>query len=376
MTTKTRKRAKDIDAPLRFRSWTKSIKVTKAKRQEAKLDLLIERYVADAKRAETVRLEQKRGFIDVIASAERVGQHFFPPSIKTVRLDPRKQKKVEFSLDDLVGYRPDHLALRPVPERLPRKLQVSRQWRRKEGREDDLGEPGTIFTPDTRYVFSDTSFPWCTCGRVQTSSGSGSGVMIGPRHLMTASHVINWGPNNTAGWVKFTPLQFDTSEPFGVAWATRIYWWQRVNGGDGISSNEAAFDYVVCVLDRRLGDTIGWMGSRGYSSDWNGGAYWAHVGYPGDLGGSVRPVFDGSGVIDSTISESTGGRSSFRMMHRNDYWFGQSGGPAFGWWGSEPWPRVVGIYSAVNWGVTGGPNANGGGNPLSELINYARTIEP
>ena len=77
---------------------------------------------------------------------------------------------------------------------------------------------------------------------------------------MTASHVINWGPNNTAGWVKFTPLQFDTSEPFGIAWATRIYWWQQVNGGDGISSNEAAFDYVVCVLDRRLGDVTGWMG--------------------------------------------------------------------------------------------------------------------
>ena len=36
----------------------------------------------------------------------------------------------------------------------------------------------------------------------------------------------------------------------------------------------------------------------------------------------------------------------------------------------------VGIYSAVNWGETGGPNANGGGDPLSELINHARTVEP
>jgi len=94
------------------------------------------------------------------------------------------------------------------------------------------------------------------------------------------------------------------------------------------------------------------------------------------MGSGTRPIFHGNGVIDSTISESTSGRTAFRMMHQNDYWFGQSGGPAFGWWDGEPWPRVVGIYSAVNWGGTGGPNANGGGNPLPGLINYTRTVEP
>ena len=376
MPMRTDKRTTYTDAPLRFRNWTKAIRRAKAKSPKARLDRLIERYVTDPKRAEAVRLERKKGCVDVVATAEQVGRHFFPPSIKTVRLDPKQLQRSELNVDNLAGYRPEHLALRTFPERLPGKLSVVRQWRRKVERRDRLGEPGTIFAPDTRYVFSDTAFPWCTCGRVQTASGWGSGVMIGPRHMMTASHVINWGRNNTAGWVKFTPLQFDTSEPFGIAWVTRIYWWQQVNAGDGVSSNEAAFDYVVCVLDQRLGDTTGWMGSRGYSSAWNGGAYWAHIGYPGDLGGSTRPSFHGNGVIDSTISESTGGRSSFRMMHQNDYWFGQSGGPAFGWWSGEPWPRVVGIYSAVNWGGTGGPNANGGGNPLADLINYARTVEP
>jgi V8-like Glu-specific endopeptidase len=376
MPTKTQALVSDSGAPLRFRNWIKSIRPARAKRLKGKLDLLIERYVTDPGLVKAVRLERGKGRVDVLAATKQVGRHVFPPAIKTVRIDAKRLGRGELKAENLAGYRPEHLALRPVPERLHKRLQVARPWRRKADRKDNLGEPGTIFAPDTRYVFSDTSFPWCTCGRVQTPSGSGSGVMIGPRHLMTASHVINWGPNNTAGWVKFTPLQFDTSEPFGIAWATRIYWWQQVNGGDGVSSNEAAFDYVVCVLDRRLGDATGWMGSRGYSSDWNGGAYWAHIGYPGDLGGGTRPTFHGSGVIDSTISESTGGRSSFRMMHQNDYWFGQSGGPAFGWWDSEPWPRVVGIYSAVNWGGTGGPNANGGGNPLSELINHARTVEP
>ncbi len=365
-----------MDNPITFKTWRRAIREVKAKRPRTRLELNVARLVTAPGIAREVRLSRKKGHVDMLLATAAVGQHVFAPPLATVRLD--RKRLLDYALDDdrLAGYRPEHLALRPLPRPLPRELAVTPGWRREHGRRDDLGEPGTIFAPDTRYVFSDTSFPWCTCGRVLTPASSGSGVMIGPRHMMTASHVINWGPNNTAGWVKFTPLQFDTSEPFGIAYATRIYWWQQVNGGDGVSSNEAAFDYVVCVLDRRLGDVTGWMGSRGYSADWNGGAYWAHIGYPSDMGSGVRPTFHGDGVMDSTISESTSGRTSFRIMHRNDYWFGQSGGPAFGWWADEPWPRVVGIYSAVNWGATGGPNANGGGNPLSELINYARGVEP
>ena len=372
----TRKQPDYSEAPLRFRRWSKAIRQARAKRPKKKLTLLIERRVTDPKRAASTRLLRKKNRIDVITTVQDVGRHYFPPAIKTVRVRPASGDEGSPTLRNLAGYRPEHLALRAMPARLPRELELARPWRHTAKRRDNRGEPGTIFAPDTRYVFSDTSFPWCTCGRVATAAASGSGVMMGPRHMMTASHAVNWGPNNTAGWLKFTPLQFDNSEPFGTAWATTIYWWQRVDGSDGVSSNEAAFDYVVCTLDRRLGDVTGWMGSRGYSSDWNGGAFWAHIGYPGDMGGGVRPIFHGDGIIDSTVSESSGGRDSFRMMHRNDYWFGQSGGPAFGWWDSEPWPRVVGIYSAVNWGMAGGPNANGGGNPLPELINHARTVDP
>lgn len=364
------------DKPIAFKSWRKRIHSVKAKRPKRALELQVGSLVTTPRLAKATRLRRRKGRVDLVVKTNRVGEHVFPASVPTVRLDAKRLRGRMLSLERLSGFRPDHLAMRPIPERLTRDLSVVRGWRREQGRKDNLGEPGTIFAPDTRYVFSDTSFPWCTCGRVQTPAGWGSGVMIGPRHMMTASHVINWGPNNTAGWVRFTPLQFDTSEPFGSAGATRIYWWQQVNGGDGISSNEAAFDYVVCVLDRRLGEITGWMGSRAYSSDWNGGAYWAHIGYPSDLGGGDRPIFHGDGVMDSTISESSGARNSFRIMHQNDYWNGQSGGPAFGWWDGEPWPRVVAIYSAINWGQAGGPNANGGGDPLPVLIDHARTVEP
>lgn len=66
--------------------------------------------------------------------------------------------------------------------------------------------------------------------------------------------------------------------PGGHAWGTRVYFWQRVNGADGIQSNEAAFDHVVCVLSANLGDTVGWMGSRAYTTGLERQVRWAHIG--------------------------------------------------------------------------------------------------
>jgi len=239
-----------------------------------------------------------------------------------------------------------------------------------------MGEPAAVFLPDDRSVIYDTSFPWRTCGRVATPGGWGSGVMIGPRHMMTASHVVPWLADGGSDWITFTPMQYDTSTPFSSAYAIRVYQWQRVNGADGIQSNEAAFDYVVVVLSSNLGDSTGWMGSRGYSSDWNGMVRWAHIGYPQDIGAGVRPVYTTNGVMDSTVSESSGGRDSFRIMHRNDLVPGQSGGPYFGWWSGEDFPRVIASQSAENWGGAGGSNAAGGGEPLPQLIVHATTVEP
>src|SRR5213075_339762 len=127
----------------------------------------------------------------------------------------------------------DHLGVSVAPAKLAAELQVRRRFVDLGKRRDrDLSDPTNVFGRDDRFVFSDTSFPWCTAGKVETEAGWGSGVMIGPRHFMTASHVIVWKPNNTAGWVKFTPLKFDDSEPFGHAFATLIYSWNKADGSD------------------------------------------------------------------------------------------------------------------------------------------------
>lgn len=322
----------------------------------------------------TIKKDRKNKTLRVLVKASEIGKRSFPPSIKTIKVNRDQLKGKELSAITR-GFIPDHSPLAQFPKGLEKALQVRQRFiSQVSGR--NRGLPTNVFNPDDRFTFSDTSFPWCTCGRVDTAGGWGSGVMIGPRHMITASHVINWGPRNTAGWVKFTPLFFDGDAPFGVAWATRIYWWQQVDGSDGISSTECPFDYVVCVLDTRMGNLTGWMGSRGYDTAWNGGDYWGHIGYPNDLAGGQRPTFIGYEKFDSTFSGTTSGRTSFGIRHQIDVIPGQSGGPYFGWWADEPWPRVVSIQSAHQWGGPTGPNTCGGGDPLSELVNFARNAEP
>ena len=362
-----------MDRPLLVTEWSKHLRSQKAQRAAKSFELVLASIEVDAALARTVKVRRSKGRVELVGKGNLFKARVFPPAVKSVSL--ARAKRVEFQ--EPPGLRPKHLDFRARPNELPNAFrQVNRIRRYDLEVGEDMGLPTNVFSPDDRYTFSDTAFPWSTCGRVDTAAGFGSGGMVGSRHLLTASHVVNWGPNNTAGWLKFTPLLFDGHEPFGHVFANMIYSWNKADGSDGINADECAFDYVVCVLDLRMGDVTGWMGSRGYSTAWDGGNYWGHVGYPNDLANGSRPAFIGYQAMDSTFTRTIGGRDSFGIKHRIDVIPGQSGGPYFGWWGNEPWPRVVSTQSAQQWGGSTGPNTCGGGNPLPELINHARTVSP
>jgi V8-like Glu-specific endopeptidase len=363
--------------PLLVKNWGKLLRERPPRRAREELLLQMQEFALpkDYRKDAQVELDKRSGRLALSVRTRVVGKHFFPPDIKSITLSTRR--RVDLTAMGTDGFLHDHLGVSTYPAKLARELRVRQRFSSVFGRgAGDLGDPTSIFSPDDRDVFSDTSFPWCTCGKVETEAGWGSGVMIGPRHMMTASHVIVWKPNNTAGWVKFTPLKFDSSEPFGHAFATRTYSWNKADPSDQLDLTESAFDYVVCALDSPLGNVTGWMGSRGYDAAWDKGGYWGHIGYPNDLAGGSRPTFIGFQDFLSEESASLGGRSSYRIHHHIDVIPGQSGGPYFGMWDGEPWPRVVGIQSSENVGGAGGDNTCGGGNPLSELINFARNAMP
>jgi V8-like Glu-specific endopeptidase len=310
--------------------------------------------------------------VDVAIKGLRLGQHAYPPRAELREFKPehdileRQREQPDFD-----GYLPDHVALRPLPRHLPPDLEVARRTEEYElpDRSKDIHMATTIFSPDDRYLFNDTSFPWCTTGRVDSPGGQASGVMVGPRHMLTCSHVIQWKSDGTAGWVKFTPSYFDGSAPFGVAWGTWIYWEGLKVFGPTINASEGRHDYVCVVLNWNIGNVTGWMGSRTYSDSWDGGKYWSHIGYPGDLAGGQRPSYQGSIALDGSFWDP---QAHQRIYHKGDVWPGQSGGPFFGWWSGEGWPRVVADQSGQN----PSENSASGGAHMVDCIIRARNDFP
>jgi len=246
---------------------------------------------------------------------------------------------------------------------------------RKSRKKDD--KPTNVFGTDERYIYNDSSFPWRTVGRVWTASGACAGCTIGPRLVLTASHCIDWLSGGGAGWVKFSPAYYNGNGPWGEYYATRVIYWNKAQGG--LSDLETAFDYVVLVMNDYIGNQVGYPGYRTYSDSWNGDSVWQHMGYPGDLTSTQRPAFQGTCTISSTSSQSLSGQTGNVLGHFNDITGGHSGGPVWGWWSGEAWPRVVGVQSAeastpaFN---TSGDNEFGGGPALSSLISWARSNYP
>lgn len=272
------------------------------------------------------------------------------------------QKAIEAGTDAFI---PEHADVDFMPQLEPRNLRRPKFIERHDISGSEVGVK-TIFGPDNRRVFYSTAYPWRCNGKVETPIGSGSGVMIGPRHLLTCSHIIDWRPNNTTGWLKFTPMYYNGSAPYQSAWAIRTYYKHKVVG-PGIDGTEAKYDYVVVVLDRPMGNATGWMGSKSYSDSWDGGAYWTHAGYPGDLTGGQRPTYQTSIALDGDFWSPDSHES---MSHKGDVWPGQSGGAFWGYWNNSPY--VVAVQSAHN------PSDNfaSGGSDMVDLVIKARAEFP
>ena len=291
----------------------------------------------------------------------RPGVRARPPALTGDGVKPQARERDEAELERiLTGFIPEHLAFNSMP------IQRVKPFRRiRPDYERDRKVATTVFPPDNRMVFQDTHYPWSTVGLVETNRGSGSGVVIGPRHLLTVSHIIDWtAPSGfAADWVRFTPSYFDGDAPFGEAYGAHIYWYLQEDGDGFISGDEGLYDYVVVVLDQRIGELTGWMGARGYDDDWDNLDVWSHMGYPGDLNSGQRPVFQGGFRLDGSDDAAQ------ELLHTGDVCPGQSGGPMFGWWEGDVGPRAVAVQS---WQSTANNGASGGMD-LRDLVALART---
>ena len=180
------------------------------------------------------------------------------PELKPYKLQPIEAREEQFDSRRLDPMIPKWFgtASQPLKSRLPRRPRVLMNGR-------DLN-PLTLFAPEDRRTYNDTRYPWGTICRVITAAGAGSGVIVGPRHVLTASHVVDWA-GNSGGTVEVHRVAGSVRASTSI---TRVWYYTQVTGRVDWFENDE--DYALLVTESRIGDLFGWMGTRTYNSSWDG----------------------------------------------------------------------------------------------------------
>ena len=252
----------------------------------------------------------------------------------------------------------DRVAIRP---RLTDAARVGRRFL-----SDRDVRPTTVFNPDGRSTYYDEVYPWVCLVRLTRPSGwSGSGVLIGPRHVLTASHCVDWTP----GWLRVDVL-YTNGISLATAYGTWAYYAQQVTAAN-YSTTNMDDDYSVIVLDQRLGDTYGYLGARTYSDSWDDDVLpWQNIGYPQDFSSTGEwATYQNDFALDETDYDSDAD-GTVLLSDTFDNWPGQSGSPVFGFWTDGPY--VVGVTS----GESASNNFVAGGPRLVGLVRAARQDHP
>jgi V8-like Glu-specific endopeptidase len=233
---------------------------------------------------------------------------------------------------------------------------------------DQRLEPAIVYPPDERMIYNDRAYPWgCVC-KVTTAAGrTGSGALIGPRHVLTASHCVDW---NTSA-AETIEVHLTGTVAAATAFDTQAYAYTHISGDPTVTTLDE--DYACLVLDKRLGDMFGWLGTKTYDSGWDGDNIWWSMGYPTDVASGLQPTFIKNKNMDEDEWDLGSGRA---MTTSADMMKGQSGSPMFGTW-PDGIAYAVAVMSAYgNVWASGNENWCSGGSDLGRVVKQARDENP
>jgi hypothetical protein len=226
-----------------------------------------------------------------------------------------------------------------------------------------------VFGGEDRQVYYPSGYPLRCIGRIFTwtnasnpnPSSYGSGVLVGPRHVLCAGHMAPWGSSN---WMmKFVPSYYDGVSLDGPGVLSYVSDVWGYNDGQQVT----AWDMVLLRLYTPLGDQLGYFGSKTYDPAWENQPYWELCGYPSAVT-SERPSYQlGISVLDHDNSGD-----AMQLEHQGDSTPGDSGGPFFSFW-PDGFPYVIGTVSGGE-AITGSGaednNICAGGKAIVDLIKW------
>jgi len=323
------------------------------------------------------RYRERDQLISISLEAEAAGIELHWPGHRALTAARKSRESQARAMDD---YRPPWFGVNFCgPETAPRQPDPRLFIRGKRL------SPAQLFN-DQRRVLTATGWPHHCVGIITNSDGKqGSGTLVGPNLVLTASHVCPWNSINSGQgwWMTFAPHATIGSTPFGQTNVADILWYRQV--GESADSFETAEDYAVLHLYDRLGDALGWMGGKTYSEDWNDQNVWEFIGYPGDYGGNPA-VETYQSIEDGDSPGVFGSGAGLDLETEASIVPGASGGPAWAWFQESDRAHacIVGVVSGENMtpadlgSAIGGDSENflGGGSEMIDLVNQARSNWP